>query len=472
VIALDRNGGAAFLVWTLSTVVLCAFVLLASLAPLGAVAQTPADEDTASLQAQKDSLFQEMLRNPANLDVTFKYADVAARQGDYEAAVSALERMLLFNPDLPRVQLELGVLYFRMGSYSLARDYFDRAAAANPPPDVRSRLDQYMSEIEKGESGHRVTGYFFSGVQYQTNANVAGSSVILSPIGPVLLNNQFTKQASGSIFGSGSVLYSYDLQTQSRDTLDITGATYLNHYFNSLVNRLDLALLEVTAGPRFNFPNGGLTGDKPASFRPYAIFDEVGLGWDQYFVAGGFGLDYNQIMWSDLALRGVFEFRQKSFTNAPSRPLSTGLNGNDKLVSLQLSKPITTNSVLNLQFDYLDQSTQLPFYTNMTYAASGSYRIRYDDPLGITQYPWESSAFVGRVWSNYASPDPCCVTGTTFDAATNTLVSTFSSQLTQRWRFGATQTWQVLPTPQLCCRWNATSFRRTCRSTPTAIPRS
>ena len=34
--------------------------------------------------------------------------------------MAALERMLLFNPDLPRVQLELGVLYFRMGAFELA----------------------------------------------------------------------------------------------------------------------------------------------------------------------------------------------------------------------------------------------------------------------------------------------------------------------------------------------------------------
>ena len=77
------------------------------------------------------------------------------------------------------------------------------------------------------------------------------------------------------------------------------------------------------------------------------------------------------------------EFRQKSFTNSPTRPLSTGLNGNDKRsVSLQLNKPITSNSVLSVEFDYLDQSTRLPFYTNMSYAASASYRIRYDDPFG------------------------------------------------------------------------------------------
>jgi hypothetical protein len=423
----------------LSRIICCIIAVLLFSAPAGAVAQRAQGEEATSLQAQKDALFQQMLGDPGNLDATFAYADVSARLGDYEAAVSALERMLLFNPDLPRVQLELGALYFRMGSYDLARSYFERAAAANPPSEVRARVDRYLADIEKAESRHHLSGYVFSGIQYQTDANVAGSSLILSPIGPVLLGNQFTKQASGSIFGSGSAVYSYDLETQSHDTLDITGTSYLNHYFNSLVSRLDLALIEATAGPRFNFPNGALVGDQPASFRPYGIFDEVGLGWDQYFVAGGFGLEYDQIVWDDLALKGVFEFREKSFTNAPTRPLSTGLNGSDKLVSMQATKPVTANSTLNLQFDYLDQSTQLGFYTNISYAVSGSYRIRYDAPFGITQYPWESSAFLGRLWSNYATPDPCCVTGPIVDFPTG-----FSSQLTQRWRFGLTQTWQVL----------------------------
>ena len=92
--------------------------------------------DRAQLEAQKEALFQRTLRDPANLDVTFAYADISAKLGDNEAAVSALERMLLFNPNLPRVQLELGALYFRMGSYDIARTYFDRALAANPPDDV------------------------------------------------------------------------------------------------------------------------------------------------------------------------------------------------------------------------------------------------------------------------------------------------------------------------------------------------
>jgi hypothetical protein len=438
-----RNTGGTLVSGRLWRVVCGFFTLALLLAPLpGAAAQEVSGQDKASLEAQKETLFQQMFRDPANLDVTFAYADVSARLGDYEAAVSALERMLLFNPDLPRVQLELGALYYRMGSYELARDYFDKAAAANPPPEVRARVEQYLAEIERSQSRHHLSGYVFFGGQYQTDANVAGSSQILTPVFPfpVLLNTPFTKQASGSIFGSGSLLYSYDMQTQNRDTLEVTGVGYLNHYFNSAVNRLDLGLLEVTAGPRFNFPNGGVIGDKGASFKPYLIGDEVGLGWNQYFAAGGPGIEYQELVWNNLALRAAFELRRKGYTNAPDRPLSTGLTGSDKLVTFSAAKPITENTLLNLEFDYLDQSTALAFYTNTTYAVSGSYRIRYPDPTRITADQWETTPFLGRAWSYYAAPDPCCNT------SGNPIVPGISTQLTQRRRFGVTQTWPVTPT--------------------------
>jgi tetratricopeptide (TPR) repeat protein len=418
--------------------ILIALVIL--LTPIAAAAQASSEKEKTTLEAQKNALFQQMLHNPDNLDVAFAYADVSARLGDYEAAVSALERMLLYNPNLPRVQLELGGLYFRMGSYDLARAYFEKAASANPPAAVRQRIDDYLAQIDKAQSRHHVSGYLFLGGQYQSDANVAPSSpLIFSPIGPVLLNSQFTRQASGSMFGTGSLIYSYDLETQSRDSLDVTAVGALNHYFNPAVNHLDLALLELTGGPRLNFPNGALVGTAPASFRPYAIFDEVGLGWDQYFAAGGFGLEYDQLAWNDLALKSVFEFRHKSFTNAPTRPLSTGLDGNDELVSLSATKPIGEYSALNLEFDYLNQSAALAYYTNSSYAVSGSYQISYPAPFKLTTGPWQSTFFVGRAWSYYAAPDPCCNT------SGSPVVFSTSSQLTQRWRFGVTETWPVTP---------------------------
>jgi tetratricopeptide (TPR) repeat protein len=438
--SVDQNHAVAAWFGTLLNLVCRIIALIVILAAATASAQPVSGTDQARLEAQKEALFQQMLRNPANLDVTFAYADVSAKLGDYEAAVSALERMLLFNPKLPRVQLELGALYFRMGAFDLARDYFNLAEANNPPPEVRARIAEYLGQITKNESRHHLSGYVFLGGQYQTDANVApGSPLILSPIGPVLLNNQFLKQSSGSIFASGSLLYSYDLETQNRDTFDVTGVGYVNHYYNTNVNRLDLYLLEVTAGPRFNFPNGLAFASTPASVKPYVIVDEVGLGQAQYFDAYGTGLEFDEKIWNDLLLKSVFEFRQKNFTNSPDRPLSTGLNGSDKLVTFSLNKPIAANAELNLEFDYLDQTTQLSYYTNDSYAVVGSYHVHYDVPFRFAHYPWESSVFLGRAWSIYASPDPCCST------SGNPLVFSPSSQLTQRWRFGSTEAVTVTP---------------------------
>ena len=421
-----------------------ALMLVVALAAGAASAQELSAEERAKLLSQKEALFQQMLRDPGNLDVTFTYADVSARLGDNEAAVSALERMLLFNPDLPRVQLELGALYFRMGSFEIARTYFDKAAAANPPAEVRARIERYLAEISRQSAPQLFTGFIFYGAQYQSDANVApGSPLIHSPIGDVLLSSQFVKKADGNAFLTGSALYSYDLGTQSRDTIEVTGTGFLNHYFN--IGRLDLALGELTAGPRFSFTEP-VVGVTAASVKPYLILNEVGLGGNQYFNSYGVGIEAPAAAVNNFRVKPVFEFRQKNFSNSGDRPLSRGLNGSDKLASLLIDRPITENSNLTLEFDYLRQDTRLKYYTNDAFAFSAAYRIRYDDPIGFFGLPWETTVFGSRTYSNYDAPDPCCVTGTAVVSTTAgpAAVNTFSDRHDRRWRFGFTQSFQIL----------------------------
>ena len=49
------------------------------------------------------------------------------------------------------------------------------------------------------------------------------------------------------------------------------------------VGRLDLDFGEVTAGPRFRFPELPDTLASGVTVKPYAIVNEVGLGENQYF---------------------------------------------------------------------------------------------------------------------------------------------------------------------------------------------
>ena len=414
---------------------LAALSLVAATLSGPATAQTVPEPERSQLEARKTQLFREMLRNPADLNATFAYAQAAARLGDNEAAVAALERLLVFNPKLAAVDLELGALYFRMGSFQLARIYFDKALAANPTPEIKARAEEYLNQIIPRLSPQRLTGLAFLGAQYQSDANVApGAGLINSPIGPVLLNSQFVKHADGNIFGTATALYAYDLGTQNGDAIEVTGTGFVNHYFR--FTRLDLDLLEVTAGPRFGFP-APAEGVKNASLKPYAIVNEVGLGLSQYFRTAGGGLEATALLPNNLAARVNFEFRDKSFSNATARPLSTGLDGNDKLVSLSLRQPVSPNSEFSFEFDYLDQQTRFPFYANQAYALSGGYRMRYDDPTRTLAFPWETAVYLGYVRDDYDSPDPCCNTSGTPG------IITLSNRHDRRWRFGLAQTFQV-----------------------------
>jgi hypothetical protein len=404
-------------------------------APLSVHADVPSPDKTA-LQTKQDALFQQMLNDPSNLDVTFAYADVSAELGDNEAAVAALERMLLFNPNLARVDLELGVLYFRMGSFKAAQSYFDKAKSFNPPAEVVARVDDYLAKIHAAEKTSQFSGYIFTGVQYQSDANVApGSPLIHSPIGDVELSNQFVKRHDLNIFASGGGLYSYDLGTQDGDTIEVGGTGFGNHY--QKFSRLDLDLGEITAGPRWRYPNLGIPFVQDASLKPYVIVNEVGLGEAQYFWTYGSGLQASAILWDDLAARLTYELRVKNFSNAPNRPLSRGLNGEDNIVTLDLSKPITPNQAVSAQFSYLDQDTRLGYYANKTYSAGAGYQIRYDGPAGWFHFPWQTVVFGSRTWSDYHQPDPCCNT------SGNPLIFSPSSRFDRHWRFGVTQTFDV-----------------------------
>ena len=59
------------------------------------------EADAAALRAEQAQLFTEMFAAPADLDLMFRYALVSIRLQDYEAAISTLERILIYDPALP-----------------------------------------------------------------------------------------------------------------------------------------------------------------------------------------------------------------------------------------------------------------------------------------------------------------------------------------------------------------------------------
>jgi len=106
---------------------LAAFGLLSSISL--AYAQTPAPE--------QDQLFQKMLRNPKNIEITFAYVKVATANGDYEAAIGALERILFYQPGLARVKYNWARCIFVWAPMKWPGDIFAKPWPV--PISIRSR---------------------------------------------------------------------------------------------------------------------------------------------------------------------------------------------------------------------------------------------------------------------------------------------------------------------------------------------
>ncbi|MEQ9124416.1 MAG: tetratricopeptide repeat protein [Alphaproteobacteria bacterium] len=128
-------------------------------------ASVGAQEISAEGRAELEALFDEILKNPTDLDLTYKYAQEATRLGDYEAAITAYERLLLFNPELPRVKAELGVLYYRLGSFDTSRAYLQEALASDPPAAARERIEGFLARIDASKRRHSFSGSASAGMR-------------------------------------------------------------------------------------------------------------------------------------------------------------------------------------------------------------------------------------------------------------------------------------------------------------------
>ena len=96
-------------------------------------------EQLETIRKERQLIFDQLIEEPTNQSNLFKYANLSIILGDLEAAIGVFEQMLIYKPDLPRIKLELGVLYFRLGEYASAKRYLD---------DVeKSRLSEFEEKF-------------------------------------------------------------------------------------------------------------------------------------------------------------------------------------------------------------------------------------------------------------------------------------------------------------------------------------
>lgn len=355
------------------------------------------------LQQQFEQAFEHMLADPSNLDKSFKYAELGIQIGDYEAAISALERMLLYNPDLPRVRLELGVLYFRLGSYAIARSYLTGAVEGdNVPDDVRARVAVFLDEIDNRLSNHRFSGSIYGGLRFQTNANAGPERPAIRLLDAEgVLGNQFTKKNDWNAFISANIRHVFDPQVHSGDVLETNALLYASQQTNQ--HQLDLVFSEVTVGPRGQFLREFMAN---ASWRPHIIVSVVNLDNSPYFYTYGGGIDLDKQFTA--RTNGAFtgSIVQKVYRADAGRSTARLQNGGEIDAEVNVRHQLLDNIALTSSAGITQTRALLSLFGNTELSFGLGAIVAYDAPFEITDGQWTTSMSGTFLYSRYNAPDP------------------------------------------------------------------
>jgi hypothetical protein len=368
-------------------------VALLGLAGLPAAAQTASDFATTA-----NPLFQALMARPADINNTLQYAAGAAAGGDTESAISTYEQLLFYNPKLSQTRFQLGVLYYQLGSYDMARGYLETALAMRDvTPELQQKIQDLLDLVDKKLQVDQFSGYAQTGLRWQSNASQGpGAQTTLASGQP--FNSSFAAKSDWNWFGTFGLNYVHDFQSQTGTTFEASFLGYDAQQFTQ--HQVDIGLMEIRAGPRFALSPGNVNG---ITVKPYVVATGTLLADVAYMGGIGGGLTAHANV-SSVSLDPYAEFVQQSFRNSTFYPLASGMTGPLSTYGTLASGPIGSGLSWQSRLAYAHTNDQFAFDS-------------YDSFIGDLWLPWNFSFLGGgRPWTlipsagvttwNYKAADP------------------------------------------------------------------
>jgi len=353
------------------------------------------------VEAQRQALLKQMISRPGDLDLAYEYAQLSAQAGDYEGAISTMERVLIFAPNTPRIELELGILYYKIGSYDVARSYFATVLAdPNVPASISSQVTVYLQQLAAQADPPPFSATLYTALRWESNANAspANQSVTLNGIN-FTLDQTAVAASDWSSVNVGTLHYSYDLKNQG-DRLEFDAIGYNASYFK--LTDIDLDFFEATAGPSFNLKRWNM--DKSRLFV-YGIGDETLLGNDQYFAGGGGGIRLLSYTGDRGVLDARLETRYRDFSDSSLRPTSSLRTGLQSRAGGTYSYFLRPGLILTFEGYGQREDADVGFYADWEFGGSGGISWTFGSPFSW-RAPWTLQVGAGGIHRTYDDPDP------------------------------------------------------------------
>lgn len=379
-----------------------------SLVCTAAVAQPSSNQP---LERQVDEAFRQSYRAPADGNATARYARLLVDAGNYEGAIAALERLLLDPNASPSVRHELGVLYYRLGSYDMAAGML-RNALADPRTDAvqRGQIESLLKDIEARTRVSRFDGQVVLGLRAQTNpASRTSRDTVLAGGAPVAVPDNLKPDSDTDLQLGLRLNHQYDLGKQNEATIVSSLSAQIIKYSSSSgstlqANQVDpynLALIDVNTGVRFK----PLASVPDLTIRPNIAAATLSAQGHRYLSNHGAGIDVAYSLNDRTFIDGGYDYRYNDYATRIDAPNGNELDGTTNLLRVRLTRELAPGRVLSGELLTRWQRTQQRFNDVDSQEARVTYLHSYASPLkggGL----WTTSVWGGVQRRSYDGADP------------------------------------------------------------------
>jgi hypothetical protein len=354
------------------------------------------------VRAAYNAAFQDMLNKPSDPATVVRFVALAERVGDFKGAIAALERLLLTNPDQPRVQTELAALYLKIGLYDAAKTYADAAIASSRANDAtREEARQAVTDANDRLDRSKFSGDLFLGLQYSSNANSGSSGLVLSNGTPVVPTPGVSGQPDWGLVSGGLLHHRYDLRTDDHAAIESDLAFYSTRYFT--VSSANLGIVDLKSGPRFDFLPDSV--DRLTA-RPFFTGRYVTQGDLPSYWAYGTGIDFGKAITEATHITLTTLARRRDFQNTASAPTNSQSSGTEIYEVLGLQTALNSWVSLYGGGSALRYIAAAPSQTYQEYGGGFSAIATFGNPLGFDDEEWSVTLAGNVAFAAYDAPDP------------------------------------------------------------------
>ncbi len=291
----------------------------------GFTAAALAQDQVPDLPAAGDVTYDQVLENPDDLMLSYRFALKQIQDGDLLGASATLDRLILLAPEEPNIRALRAIVLYRLGNLREAKDEFEQLLLLELDPKLRGHIERYAEQIDQQSKRTRLSLLLSLGYQFDSN-RAGGNKIdkVRTVVGNFELNNAAPTEDDHSLQALARLSVEHDLPGQDRHTLFANATVYDGDQFD--LDDFDTQTVGAQAGIRLQID--------PLFVTPSITYNHLWLGEESYLDIFQAEARYDWRVNDPINLFGAFALADYDYhvtSNYPSADDQSGLDASARI---------------------------------------------------------------------------------------------------------------------------------------------